>query len=815
MADYFRESSRLLDTAEADLAGTNRKRPLTRAVTIVGAAFGVFAIVGVVQHLTNHTSTSTFLRASSALAFSSSSSSSSSRSNIASGNPSDLSVRVTNHRYPDYPGPTKYPFLDDQHGILIEPHRKMTLAVESTFSAEAGVRYTWEVGVTPKDKLHRSVMSPQTQIFESHKLGTEDDDEETSHTVVVELTQTGAYSLVLTEERFDGAKNVASRTTITRNIYCKYVRREIRSLNEEDRERFLDAAHTLWTVSTRRGREELGYGDAYRDITSLSLIHNDLAGNPTCDHLHGNFGYNFVTGHVAMNNMFEQAMQAVDPTVSLPYWSYVSDSAECRTRHGLDSECVFNLWDSDIFSEKYFGGHGTNRIEDGRWGRSAVPVLNEDTLYKTKPKEEYVTRGYHGCYGQVATDEGSTLCDFEAQTFFTESGGDIHLNMGHVMNAFGLVRSPWNMNSDEHVMRSGDFCGRKNSAQFPECESVVEQQDKFNTFEEWVREMQFSPHGAVHTFVAGATGGCGKGFDKLKPFLSESLLTRLIAKNPDITKNMFLTKESRSSDITQLVCPAPGSCKGKSQGEVGCTCSCPALADIDPKNVTHGTFENIGAFKTVIGFLDSSQRAEIRALSPEHKFQLLVHICEDDTLLGEMLSSSSPYDVTFFHLHAEVERIWQRKELSGTLTDVTWPEPGNKCPGNYPDYRMRWMDYAFDGSSSVRLTSEEKSEADESGGSIVRTASLQEKFAYSSYMRNDEFLAHLSPSKQLYAETIPYVYDEFKWRGCIESEENLGKTWKQGSIDGSLMSPHAWIAADELEWLSALVPVDERTRGKE
>ena len=51
--------------------------------------------------------------------------------------------------------------------------------------------------------------------------------------------------------------------------------------------------------------------------------------------------------------------------------------------------------------------------------------------------------------------------------------------------------------------------------------------------------------------------------------------------------------------------------------------------------------------------------------------------------------------------------------------------------------------------------------------------------------------------------------------GCIESEENLGKTWKQGSIDGSLMSPHAWIAADELEWLSALVPVDERTRGKE
>ena len=151
----------------------------------------------------------------------------------------------------------------------------MTLAVESAFSAEAGVRYTWEVGVTPKDKLHRSVMSPQTQIFESHKLGTEDDDEETSHTVVVELTQTGAYSLVLTEERFDGAKMLhleqLLRVTFTASMCgAKY------GVSMRRTENVLDAAHTQDRVYTPRPRRAWVRRCVW-DITSLSLIHNDLA----------------------------------------------------------------------------------------------------------------------------------------------------------------------------------------------------------------------------------------------------------------------------------------------------------------------------------------------------------------------------------------------------------------------------------------------------------------------------------------------------------------------------------------------------------
>ena len=63
-------------------------------------------------------------------------------------------------------------------------------------------------------------------------------------------------------------------------------------------------------VSTKEGRSDAyNFGPRYRDINSLAIIHNDLAGNDVCDPLHGTDGLAFLTGHVALNNMLEQAMQ--------------------------------------------------------------------------------------------------------------------------------------------------------------------------------------------------------------------------------------------------------------------------------------------------------------------------------------------------------------------------------------------------------------------------------------------------------------------------------------------------------------------------
>jgi hypothetical protein len=41
----------------------------------------------------------------------------------------------------------------------------------------------------------------------------------------------------------------------TTTIHSLYVKREVRSLTEEDRENFLDALYTMWSIGTMKGRD--------------------------------------------------------------------------------------------------------------------------------------------------------------------------------------------------------------------------------------------------------------------------------------------------------------------------------------------------------------------------------------------------------------------------------------------------------------------------------------------------------------------------------------------------------------------------------
>merc|ERR1711998_406839 len=75
--------------------------------------------------------------------------------------------------------------------------------------------------------------------------------------------------------------------------------------------------------------------------------------------------------------------------------------------------------------------------------------------------------------------------------------------------------------------------------------------------------------------------------------------------------------------------------------------------------------------------------------------------------------SESPLDILFYSTHNEVERIFQRKMLSGTMTDMEWPSgkesDNEECPGQKPDWKNLWFDYEFDQSDtdSASLTNEE------------------------------------------------------------------------------------------------------------
>ena len=66
-------------------------------------------------------------------------------------------------------------------------------------------------------------------------------------------TTPGAYSLEVDESDPSGLVTRTVRLT----LYCKYVRRELRSLTLEDREKYLTAAATLWKVRPHRRRHPL------------------------------------------------------------------------------------------------------------------------------------------------------------------------------------------------------------------------------------------------------------------------------------------------------------------------------------------------------------------------------------------------------------------------------------------------------------------------------------------------------------------------------------------------------------------------------
>ena len=108
-------------------------------------------------------------------------------------------------------------------------------------SPKARATYSWAIGTFPKRSLDLVDLSPETDAHDD------------AYEVQVLLNATGAYSLVVTES----LGGVTTRT-LSVNLYCKYVRREIRDLTLEDRQAYLHAAKTVWSTSTRQGRLQKG-----------------------------------------------------------------------------------------------------------------------------------------------------------------------------------------------------------------------------------------------------------------------------------------------------------------------------------------------------------------------------------------------------------------------------------------------------------------------------------------------------------------------------------------------------------------------------
>ena len=184
-----------------------------------------------------------------------------------------------------------YGFLTDS--FLIEPYKPTTITLQDTYG---GCAFDWSF----KHKITDTVSA--TGIT-------------TDGFIIATLNATGEYTFTVSEMC---GNSIDSNRQLDMRVWVKYVRRELSALNDNDREEFLDAFHTLWTVSTTKGQTL--YGERYKSVNYFATLHNDAGGNPFCDEFHGGLG--FLNNHMYLSAYLEQSLQLVNPRTALHYMEY-------------------------------------------------------------------------------------------------------------------------------------------------------------------------------------------------------------------------------------------------------------------------------------------------------------------------------------------------------------------------------------------------------------------------------------------------------------------------------------------------------------
>ena len=215
---------------------------------------------------------------------------------------SDVELEVTNE-YGSTASTLDYPWLDD--ALLMEPYRETTIRISNSNKDLFGhhqCEYSWMIynsGGSDDDMMGSMDGTSSANGILHSSSGSYDD-------YLVYTHKGGAGKIVVTvSEDCQGSYSRAQ----SQLLYVKYIRRELRSLIDEDREELLDAIQILYNTSTVDGIAM--YGETYKSVHYFTAVHVDGAGNPVCDEFHAGAGY--LNNHVYMGNYFEQALQAVNP----------------------------------------------------------------------------------------------------------------------------------------------------------------------------------------------------------------------------------------------------------------------------------------------------------------------------------------------------------------------------------------------------------------------------------------------------------------------------------------------------------------------
>jgi hypothetical protein len=325
---------------------------------------------------------------------------------MTSSSTTDIVTTVTNEYTSTSTKIFPYPFLEGGH--LMEPYKEHTVTLSGSTSTKC--IYSWTLSGTSARVADQSFKGTVTKVDLYGKP-----------MFTVTPAVTGPYSLTVLENCYaDGSKR-----TLTKTVWVKYVRRELMSLTDTDREEFLDAFRTLWDVNTKDGKKK--YGDAYKSLAYFAVLHNDGGGNGVCDEFHAGSG--FINNHLYLGAYLEQSLRLVNPKVSLHYMEYSKyfSSAEFQTH--VSNQLDGGAW-TELMTAKWFGASDpvTGEVLDGRWAHTAIPTMTKKFF-----KHEGI--------------------DTDTTFFPAEEASWLTAQPAHLTSPYGLLRSPWNYNPAPFLTR--------------------------------------------------------------------------------------------------------------------------------------------------------------------------------------------------------------------------------------------------------------------------------------------------------------------------------------------------------------------------
>ncbi|CAM9212040.1 unnamed protein product [Hapterophycus canaliculatus] len=356
-----------------------------------------------------------------------------------------------------------YPWLKDVK--LIEPHRETTLSV---ISPREGLEYRWVVhGHAPGEAPQRVEASGQEAVVVCKVL-----DENT-----------------LTLEEVDADTGVVVRR-LEEKVMVKYVRREIRTLMDDEREELFDAMYTLWTVRVDGGNGKELYGETYADIFAINRLHFKAASPLECDHFHDGLG--FLTNHAIVSNTFEASLQAVNPKLTLPYWDFTIETAAGESGDGSVEQPQTK---SPLFQDSWFGSVDPtdDQVKDGRWAYTEIPLMKLNNPGSVEP------------------------------------------------DVYSKLRAPWNVNDRPYLTRGmGKMCHANldESYPWPTCAMHYDMVTSYHDFYSWVWYSLYDPHGPVHIWIGGVLD-CEETYASIAALVGPDLTEELALYSFIHRKNLF------------------------------------------------------------------------------------------------------------------------------------------------------------------------------------------------------------------------------------------------------------------------------------